>query len=122
VVLGTPVGVCFRSNEPKLNPNSLADLGILRRQLTTGLRMVQLRERALAKALSPKTVRQIETAEAFLNNALRDLKSRKQFVQARAAAATKKVADARKPVTSKGKVAKKQPAKKAAAKKGGRRK
>jgi hypothetical protein len=95
---------------PTLNPNSLADLGVLRRQLAANLKVVRLRERALARALTPKTPRQIKAAEMILDKALRDLKARKQFVQARAA---KKAAKA---PTKKG------PAKESASKRSGRKK
>ncbi len=121
VATPAPVGVCFRSNEPKLNPNSLADLGVLRRQLTAGLRMVKVREKALASALTPKTAKQIEAAEAVLNGALRVLREQKQFVQGRAAAAKKKAA-ARKQVAAPKPAAKKARAKKSPAKKGARKK
>jgi hypothetical protein len=117
-----PALVCFQSNEPKINPNSLADLGLLRRQLAVGLKTVVRRERALAKALSPKTTREIESAEAHLTSALRDLKQRKQFIQARAAK-SKKAAESRKkpaPAEAAPAEASKKPAKKAPAKKGGR--
>jgi hypothetical protein len=89
VVLETPMGVCFRSDEPRLNPNSLADLGVLRRQLALGLEIVERRERALAEALTPRTQDQIEKAEAILRVALEDLQNSKQHIQSRASAATK---------------------------------
>lgn len=89
VVKETPVGVCFRSDEPRLNPNSLADLGVLRRQLALALEIVQRRERALAVALTPRTQDQIEKAEAILHVALEDLKKSKQHIQSRASAAAK---------------------------------
>ncbi len=98
-----------------LNPNSLADVVTLKRQLANALRSVQSRQRAMSKAIVPKTRRQIETAEAILTSALDELRKRKQFVQSRAAAA-KKAAPAKKAAT------KKAAAKKAPAKKRGRRK
>ena len=89
VAVETPVGVCFRSDEPRLDPNSLADLGVLRRQLALGLEIVQRRERALAAALSPRTTRPIEHAEAILNSALEVLRASKKHIQSQASAATK---------------------------------
>jgi hypothetical protein len=115
LIAQTPVALCFQSNEPKLNPNSLADLGVLRRQLTAGLRIVQRREQALAKALSPRTLQQISTAESHLNNALRELQTQKQFIQARVAAGKKSAT----PKRAVKKTAKKVAAKKTAAKRGG---
>jgi hypothetical protein len=85
IVAAQPAALCFRSDEPKLNPNSLVELGIMRRQLTAYLKLIQTRERALSRALTPKTAQQIQAAEAVLNGALRHLQTRKQFIQAQAA-------------------------------------
>ncbi len=114
IIAARPAALCFRSDEPKLNPNSLAELGVMRRQLTAYLKAIYVRERALAHALTPKNPRQLRAAEAVLNRALQDLKARRQFLQARAA---KKAAPAKKSVP-----AKKRSAKKAASKKASRKK
>jgi hypothetical protein len=115
IVAAQPAALCFRSDEPKLNPNSLVDLGVMRRQLTAYLKLVQGRERVLSQRLTPKTPEQIRIAEAILNSALKDLAARKQFLQGREAkkSATKPTGAA---------PAKRASVKKAAAKKTGRRK
>jgi hypothetical protein len=95
VAVEMPVRVCFRSDEPRLNPNSLADLGVLRRQLAAGLEIVERRERALSAELTPQTTQQVEQAEAILNSALEGLKMRKEHIQSRAPAAAKRAKKSR---------------------------
>jgi len=80
-----PLALCFQSNEPRANPNSLADLDVLRRQLAYALKLVTRRERALARALTPRTEAGVAAAEAHLTRALAELKRIKEYVQARAA-------------------------------------
>jgi hypothetical protein len=106
-----PFVVCFRSNEARANPNSLADLNVLRRQLALALKLVTRRERKVAAALTPKTKAGVEDAEAHLTRALEDLKKIKQYVQAKAE--RKKTGEGR---------AKSAPAKASRQRKGGRRK
>lgn len=82
-----PVGVCFQSDEPRLDPNSLADLGTLRRQLTAALQIVHTRERALSEALLPRSVEEVEQAETLLSRALEDLKTSKHHIQSQVSGA-----------------------------------
>jgi hypothetical protein len=125
IIAAQPAALCFRSDEPKLNPNSLIDLGVMRRQLTAYLKVVEARERALHQSLAPKTPAQLRIAEAILNSALKDLATQKQFLQSRALKKTRALAPAKKApakTAAKKAVVKKTATKKAAKKSTGRKK
>jgi hypothetical protein len=77
-VTGAPPAAASRVG---FNPNSLAGLGVMRRQLAASLNVVRRREQALAKGLAPRTKEQIELAEKILKDALRDLERHKKFAQ-----------------------------------------
>jgi hypothetical protein len=83
-VLKTDVPQATTPRRSRFNANSLAGLGVMRRQLAANLRVVRRREQALASALAPRTKEQIELAEKILKDALRDLEQHKKFVQEKA--------------------------------------